>query len=83
MSNSGRVEVAGDGQQRALVVGLRVSIRITEVALGVVRVVQTPLGDGSTGNGSVEDVGPSQHGEGGEVPAERPAANAPPWTGRT
>ena len=39
------------------------------------RVVQRPVGDGRAGDGGVEDVGPAQDGEGGQVAAERPAAD--------
>ena len=46
-----------------------------EVALGVVRVVEPPLGDRRAGDRGVEHVGSAQHGERGEVAAEAPAAD--------
>ncbi len=65
----------GERQQRVGVVDVGLLAGIAEVALGVVRVVETPLGDRRAGDGGVEDVGPAQHGERGEVAAEAPAAD--------
>ena len=62
---------------RALVVA-RLVPWIAEVALGVVRVVQPPFGDRRAGHCGVEHVGPAQHGECREIPAERPSANRDP-----
>ena len=53
-------------------------VGVPEVTLGVVRVVEAPVGDGGASDGSVEDVGAAQHGEGGEVPAERPPPDGDP-----
>jgi hypothetical protein len=52
--------------------------RVAEVPLGVVGVVEPPLGHGSPGDGGVEHVGPAQHGEGGQVATEAPAPDADP-----
>ena len=52
---------------------LRLDRRIAQVPLGVVGVVEPPVGDRRTGDRSVEHVGSSQHGQGGQVAAERPA----------
>ncbi|MCO5563880.1 hypothetical protein L7F22_017531 [Adiantum nelumboides] len=52
--------------------------RHPEVALGVVGVVERPVGDRRAGDGRVEDVGPAQHRQRGQVAAERPAADADP-----
>ena len=42
------------------------------------RVVEAPLGDGRAGDGGVEHVGATQHGERREVAAEAPAADRDP-----
>ena len=68
----------GQRQQRAGVVHVGLLVRIAEVPLGVVRVVQPPLGDRSAGDGGVEDVGPAQHGERRQVAAEAPPADGDP-----
>ena len=52
--------------------------RVAEVALGVVRVVQPPVGDRRAGDGGVEDVGAAQHGQRGQVAAEAPAPDRHP-----
>ena len=73
------------GRRRAATTGRRRSaslVRIAEVALGVVRVVQPPLGHRRAGDRGVEHVGPAQHGQRGEVAAEAPAADRHPATGR-
>ena len=82
ISSSGRVSSAGERQQRAGVVDVGPCVRVAEVALGVVGVVEPPLGDRRAGDGGVEDVGPAQHGERGEVAAEAPAADGRPGRGR-
>ena len=71
-------ECARERYQVGTLVVLRLDPRITEVALGVVRVVQPPLGDRCTGHRRVEHVGAAQHCERGQVATERPAANAHP-----
>ena len=71
-------QLGGQRQQRAGVVDVGLLGRVAEVALGVVRVVQPPLGDRRAGDGGVEHVGPAQHGERGEVAAEAPAADGDP-----
>ena len=65
-------QLTGQGEQRAGVVGVGLLGGIAEVALGVVGVVEPPLGHRCAGDGGVEDVGPPEHGEGGEVAAEAP-----------
>jgi hypothetical protein len=52
-------------QKRTALVGVAGVIGVTEVSLGVVRVVQPPVGDGRARHGGVEDVGAAQHGERG------------------
>ena len=75
ISSNGRRSVGGVGEQRAGVVGLGAIGRIAEIPLGVVRVVQAPLGDGRTGDRRVEHVGSAEHGQRREVAAETPAAD--------
>ena len=78
MRSSGRVSSGGERQERVRVVHLGLHVRVAEVALGVVRVVEPPFGDRRAGDGGVEHVGPSQHGERREVPAEAPATDRDP-----
>ena len=59
-------------------VGLRRLVGQPEVALGVEGVVERPVGHRRAGDRRVEDVGPAQHGQCGEVAAERPAADRHP-----
>ncbi len=68
-------QLAGEGQQRRSVVDLGLHRRVAEIALRVVRVVEPPLGHRRAGDGRVDAVGSQQHGQGGEVPAEAPAAD--------
>ena len=75
ISSSGRVRPVGQRQQRVGVVDVGLLVGVAEVALGVVGVVEAPLGDRRAGDGGVEDVGPAQHGERGEVAAEAPPAD--------
>ena len=77
-SSSGPLEPVGVGEQRRAVVGLGSSVGVAQVALGVVRVVQAPLGDRRAGDGGVEHVGPAQHGQRGQVAAEAPAPDRHP-----
>ena len=65
----------GQREQRAGVVDLGLLAGIAQVALRVVGVVEPPLGDRRAGDGGVEHVRAPQHGEGGEVAAEAPAAD--------
>src|SRR5699024_9347931 len=68
-------QLRGLRQQRATTVGLRLRVGGSQVALGVVGVVQLPVDDGGTGDGGVEHVGTTQHRQGGQVAAERPPLN--------
>ncbi len=63
------------GEQRRALVGVGIVRRVAEIALGVVGVVQPPVGDRSTSDGGVEDVGAAQDGERGEVAAEAPPSD--------
>ena len=74
-------QAAGERQQRRSLVGLGVLVREPEVALGVGGVVERPVGAGRPGDGGVEDVGPPQDRQCGEVAAERPAADRHPRRG--
>jgi hypothetical protein len=56
--------------ERHLRVVRRFLIRVPEVTLRVVRVIEAIVGHGSTGDGDVEHVGTAQHREGGQEPAE-------------
>ena len=68
-------EPGGVREQRAAVVGFRVLAGVTQVPLGGHAVVPAPLADRRARDGRREHVGPAQHGQGGQVPAERPAAD--------
>ena len=59
-------------------VGIGVGIGMPEVSLGVVGVIETPVGHGGTRHGSVENVGPLQHRKRSQVAAKGPAADANP-----
>ena len=79
MISSGRTRVAhrpfrivDDGAHR---VGGGIARGVTQVALGVVRVVEPPVGDRRARDPGVEHVRAAQHGERGQVAAERPAAH--------
>ena len=83
MSISGRCGSVGPGEavvgdQGRARVHLGIVLRVAAVPLGVVRVVQPPVGDRGAGDRRVEDVRAAQHGERGEVTAVRPAADADP-----
>ena len=75
INSSGRVSDAGQRQQRRVGVGGVVDRRVAEVALGVVRVVQPPVGDRRAGDRGVEHVGTPHHRERGEIATEAPAAD--------
>jgi hypothetical protein len=75
MSRSGPGELRGQREQRVGVVHVGSLVRVAEVALGVARVVEAPLGDRRPGDRGVEHVGTAHHGECGEVAAEAPAAD--------
>ncbi len=80
MSSSGRVgrprPRPGDlGDERRAVVHLGLGLGRAEVALGVVRVVQAPVGHRRPGDGGVEDVRPAEHGQRGQVATEAPPAD--------
>ncbi len=66
------------GEQRVALVDLRRLVRVTEVPLGVEGVVEPHVGDRSAGDGGVEHVRAAQHGQRGQVAAERPAADPHP-----
>src|SRR4030095_14259947 len=66
------------GQQGAAAVAVGVGGRVAQVAFAVVGVVQAPVGHRGAGHGGVEDVGAAQHGQGGQVAPERPAADGHP-----
>ena len=72
ISSNGRDNRCASRQERAPRVVCRRRRRVAEVPLGVVRVVQTPVGHRRAGDGGMEHVGAAQHGEGGEVAAEAP-----------
>ena len=65
-------------QERAGAVDLRLVVRRAEEALGVVRVVERPVGHRRPGHGRVEHVRPPQYGERGEVAAEGPPLDRDP-----
>ena len=58
--------------------GLRLEVRIAQVALGVVGVVVEPVHHGRSGHRGLEDVRTLESGERGHVPAEAPAIDAHP-----
>ena len=66
------------GQQRGLRIHLRLIVRVAEVALGVAGVVQPPVGDRGARHRGVEHIRAAQHGQRGQVAAERPAADRDP-----
>ena len=81
-SSSGRVSPSASGSSELASYDVGLLVRVAEVALGVVGVVEPPLGDRRAGDGGVEHVGPAQHGERGEVAAEAPARGWRPARGR-
>ena len=62
-------------QRRAAVVGVRMLIWMTKMALPPVRVIEPLIGDRRSGDSGVEDIRPPEHGERGEKAAERPSAD--------
>ena len=82
MISSGRSSFGASSISEFRVVHLRVLVRMAEVALGVVRVVEPPVGDRRARDRRVEHVRPAQHRERGQVPAVGPAADGRPWTDR-
>ena len=77
ISSSGRVSSAASGRGTR-VVAVPLVGRVAQVALGVVRVVQTPLRHGRAGDGGMEHIRPAQHGERGEEAAEAPTPDGHP-----
>ena len=71
-------EIGGERDQRARVVAGVVVVGMPQVALGVVRVVEPPVGHRRAGDRGVEHVGPAQHGERREVTTEAPPADGDP-----
>ena len=65
-------------EQRAGVVRVRPMGGVAEVALGVVRVVEPPLGHRRAGDRGVEHVGAVEHRERGEVATEAPTPDRDP-----
>jgi hypothetical protein len=59
--------------QRVAVVDVGLRVGVAEIALGVARVVEAPLGHGRAGDGRVEHVGTAEYGKRGEVAAIRPS----------
>ncbi len=74
--SSGRVRLRGLRQEGTPFVRRVVDGRQAEIALGVVGVVEAPVGHRRAGDRGVEDVGAAQHGERGEVATEAPTADA-------
>ena len=68
-------ELARQWQQRGSGISGGINGGITQVALGVVGVVEAPFDDRRAGDGGVKDVGSTQHRKGGNVAAEAPPAN--------
>lgn len=60
-----RLDPFGIIQERTALVGVSGVIWVTQVAFGVVRVVQPPVRDRRARDGGVEDVRAAQHGERG------------------
>ena len=75
ISSSGRRRPFAGAQHAAAVVHLGLRVRVAEVALGVVRVIEAPLGHRCARDRGMEHVGPPEHGERGEVATERPTAD--------
>ena len=75
MSSSGRVSEAASAV-RSVCRSARGTIGMAEVALGVVGVVEAPIRHRRAGDRRMETVGSAQHGQGGQVAAEGPAADA-------
>ena len=69
-------QLRGVREQRGPRVGVGMGVGTAQVALGVVGVVQGPVGDRRAGDGGVEDVRAAQHGQRREVAPEGPPADA-------
>jgi len=69
-------EVRRIAQQAAALVVFRMFVGVTDIALGVMRVVQAPVCDGGASDRRVNSVGSAHDRKRSEIPAERPAANA-------
>ena len=78
MSSSGRLQPRRVGEQAAAGIGVRRLVGMAEVPLGVVRVVEAPVGERCSRDRGVEHVGAPEHRERGEVATERPPTDGDP-----
>ena len=76
--HEGAGQVACQWQQAAAVISRSVCLRVAQVALGIARVVQPPLGDGRPCNCRVEHMRHLQHCQCCKVAAEGPSDDADP-----
>ena len=69
------LELSGVGDQRAALVRLGMLVGVTEETLGVVGVVEMPVGNRRADDGGMEDIGAPEDPERSEVSTERPSAD--------